>query len=601
MFFLIPKLFFSLEKNDSLPVYFSSATESEKNIIDTSLTQFQDYTPRNTLGNTGLAQNPLTIIIPERALGFQYSTNYFESYLFDKNNRRYFFTYKPYTDVTLFLGQKKEQVFRLVHTQNISKRLNLSVEFNRTRTEGWYSRQNVNHNNLSLSSNYVNKKNNYSLFFSGMYNKLQSAENGGIRNDTIFEEVDLTDKKLIRVNLSSAQRRISNSEVFAKQNFYFGRRSNDSLKIVYRSSCFSHIVNFENNKWVYEDKDSSTFDFYNAILEDSVTTLDSIQYYSLENSFAFELLSKNRSKEDRMLKGAAFVTHQYIDLSSRNGRMDSVMNNFIAGIKIDNKTRNRNVGFLFEGDYLLSGVNSNDYKSKLSINIGSNDSTGVFSIFANVDNRTPDLIYGKYCSNHFAWNNKFNKVFMASQSISYVNKKYKLECAATLYQFTNYLYFDNYSMPRQLDGSLSMFSAFLRKDFKLKNWHLCNKVIYQYVPDSTVLRFPAVITKHSLYYENNLFKKALSIQVGADIFYYSSYMANIYMPALSQYYIQNEKRIGNYPFVDVFLNMKIKSARVFVKMEHVNSGLMGRTYYAVPHQPYTDRVFKIGINWKFYD
>ena len=47
--------------------------------------------------------------------------------------------------------------------------------------------------------------------------------------------------------------------------------------------------------------------------------------------------------------------------------------------------------------------------------------------------------------------------------------------------------------------------------------------------------------------------------------------------------------------------MKIKNARVFLKMEHVNSGLMGRTYYAAPHKPYTDRIFKIGINWKFYD
>ena len=88
--------------------------------------------------------------------------------------------------------------------------------------------------------------------------------------------------------------------------------------------------------------------------------------------------------------------------------------------------------------------------------------------------------------------------------------------------------------------------------------------------------------------------------MGLDVSFFTSYYANAYMPALGLYYLQNEKKIGNYPFIDFFFNMKIKRARIFFKTEHVNSGFMG-AYYLAPHIPAPDRCIKLGINWAFYD
>ena len=61
----------------------------------------------------------------------------------------------------------------------------------------------------------------------------------------------------------------------------------------------------------------------------------------------------------------------------------------------------------------------------------------------------------------------------------------------------------------------------------------------------------------------------MEIQLGLDIFYFTSYYGDAYMPALGMFYIQNKKQIGNYPFADIFFNFKVKRARVFLKVAWV--------------------------------
>ena len=54
-------------------------------------------------------------------------------------------------------------------------------------------------------------------------------------------------------------------------------------------------------------------------------------------------------------------------------------------------------------------------------------------------------------------------------------------------------------------------------------------------------------------------------------------------------------------FVDFFLNVKIKTVRVFIKADHLNSSMSGNNYMITPHYPANDRTFKLGISWRFWD
>ena len=73
------------------------------------------------------------------------------------------------------------------------------------------------------------------------------------------------------------------------------------------------------------------------------------------------------------------------------------------------------------------------------------------------------------------------------------------------------------------------------------------------------------------------------------------------MPATRNFYIQNDKEIGNYIYVDVFFNLQVKRARLFLKYINLGSLFNYYNYYTVPSYPMQDDGFRFGVSWMFYD
>ena len=91
------------------------------------------------------------------------------------------------------------------------------------------------------------------------------------------------------------------------------------------------------------------------------------------------------------------------------------------------------------------------------------------------------------------------------------------------------------------------------------------------------------------------------IQTGITFSYFSKYYANSYNPLLSEFNLQNNVEIGNYPVIDVFINARVRSMRLFLKAEHINTLLSKKgNYYSAPNYPYRDYVLRFGIVWNFF-
>jgi hypothetical protein len=73
------------------------------------------------------------------------------------------------------------------------------------------------------------------------------------------------------------------------------------------------------------------------------------------------------------------------------------------------------------------------------------------------------------------------------------------------------------------------------------------------------------------------------------------------MPASRMFYLQDEKKIGNYVYIDAFINLMVKRFRIYVKYQHLNSLWTQPRYYMVPHYPMQEAAFKFGMSWSFYD
>lgn len=569
--------------------------------LENSLTNLQNYLSRYHLGNSGMAINKPGEKFQMKTLGFKYSSNNFQDYCFTKQNLKFYDTRVPYSDLIYVMGSKKESNFKLTFSYNVKKNWNITANFSRIRSEGFYLRQSTNDNFLSISSVYRSKTNRYNILTGILFNYVQNLENGGIVDDSLFENTSNLDKKLLDINLASAKGTYRNRSVFVNQYLNFGKTENDTSEnsMIIPNSRVMLSTTFDDVVLKYED-DAPLGGFYSNFFYDSIKTNDSTYNVKLENELSWKRLDngKHRGLGDRIGLGLKAKDQFFF---TRQRDVDTTFNNILVGAEIFNTYSDHRLWFNVAADYCLSGYNESDYRFKGALKKGILDSLTSLSIGIIVGSQTPDYIYNLYNSNHFKWENDFTQTFENAVRLGFVMEKYKLAVGLNYKEITDPVYFDNYNFARQYKGTIPLASASLKKDFTFFNWHLNNNVLYQYVPDSTVIRLPEYVLEHSLFYENDLFKKAMRIQIGASVFFVSGYYADKYMPATAQFYLQDDKKYGNYPFIDFFINARIKSTKVFFKIDHLNSGWMGNKYMTTSDYPWSDRTFKLGVSWRFFD
>ncbi len=91
------------------------------------------------------------------------------------------------------------------------------------------------------------------------------------------------------------------------------------------------------------------------------------------------------------------------------------------------------------------------------------------------------------------------------------------------------------------------------------------------------------------------------LQTGITFKYFSKYYSNEYNPLISAFHIQTDKKIGNFPLIDLFLNARIQRTRIYLKAEHFNSKLTGNNFYSSPSYPYRDFIIRFGLVWNFFN
>ena len=582
-------------------------------VIDTLLNKYQVYTNRNNLGNNGLASVKQTMeLLPE--IGFNYLIGNFNLYKYNNDDVNYYNTRTPYTEFFYLIGAKKEQEFRLIHTQNVNKNLNFAANFKRVRSEGLYQRQNTNHNCVNISSNYKSPDGRYSLLSDVIYNNLKNSENGGIATDSSFEESSKLDKKLIPVNLLTAQRRERERSFYLKQFINLGYKKteqiNDSVSIhkLIPTSNFSHSFFIQDNARVYFDNQSKSSGFYSDFFNDSTKTLDSSYFWKIENKISWQTTQAKADDKSRRVGAELAFKHQYVELrqyvysnTEKQSKYDSSFRNIIAQGRLFNYDNGQKFFYDINAKYVAGGFNKGNYDFGILLKQLFKSDRNYLQFKGIVKYQAPEFFYQQYASNHFNWSNHFNNTTMQWLDIRFISKQLFFEAGCSAVQYRSFVYFDNTANPKQLGSDLKIVSAFLKKDIHIKKFTLSNNIIYQKSADSTVVKIPEFVSYESFFFSLDLFKKALQTQIGFDLFYNTSYFANAYMPATGMFYLQNKKQIGGYPYLDFFLSMKIKTARIFLKYEHINSGLIGNTYYSSFHYPMPDRLFKFGISWKFFD
>ena len=115
-----------------------------------------------------------------------------------------------------------------------------------------------------------------------------------------------------------------------------------------------------------------------------------------------------------------------------------------------------------------------------------------------------------------------------------------------------------------------------------------------------ILNVPEFITRNTIVFSTQMFKKALYLQTGLNFQFFSKYYADRYSGLIGEFASQNDRKIGEYPRLDFFINAKVQQTRIFFKFEHFNSHQTGYNYYSAPFTPYKDSVIRFGLVWNFF-
>ena len=222
-----------------------------------------------------------------------------------------------------------------------------------------------------------------------------------------------------------------------------------------------------------------------------------------------------------------------------------------------------------------------------------------------VSNTLPSFYMRHYHSNHYNWDNdNMDKEFRTRVEGELNISHWGTNLRAGVENIKNYTYFNQSALPEQNGGNIQVLSATLKQDFRLGIFHLDNEVTWQKTSNETVLPLPQLSLYHNFYILAKLAKKVLTVQLGADVRYFTKYNAPAYAPGVQQFHLQPTDdlvEIGGYPIVNVYANLHLKRTRIFAMMYHVNAGMGSANSFLVPHYPINPRLFKIGVSWNFYD
>lgn len=603
--------------------------------IDTLLTNFHNYNPvlKNSItasytGNYGGAYLDNDFSKRGDATGFYFFRTH-DIFFLNPTQLNHYNTTTPYTMLDYSQSENKnrfnETRFNILHSQNVNRYLNLTFRYDQAKSQGQYKYQENKNHFITLYSSY--NRDALSIYGGFIFNRVYNQEPGGVSND---DDLLTVEPEWIVMNLTDASSTYRNSTWFANAEYRLGTREegvdDESKSIFIPQAGILYTLQISNNTRLFNEggeMDNSSF-FKNSWMNQNYSN-DSVRFNVVTNQVQLKLYESAQRKFSfgkRAFAGIEMVktsmgAHGYekpvfpfhpgdFDGSFFMGptpRRDSqnYSNAFFGGGVFRENGRFWN--WNFDGKQYFTGIKGGQTEINgiiaKPIRFGK-DSLANIRISGNLWNRAPDFFQQRYFSNRVKWENDFANEQIMNAAFRFASPVHLLEAGARYSLFNNYIYHDTLGIPAQTKSELLILSAYLNKDFHWKKLNLQTQILWQKASAPRYVHLPDLSARAVLSFDMVL-SKVLFMQLGADVRYNTAYYADAYQPATGLFYLQNSKKLGNYPYMDLFANLKLKRTRVFFQYLNAGSLFLERKYFTALHYPMNKATFRLGVSWSFYD
>ena len=573
------------------------------------------------LGLIGSAVKPL-YFQPVEEIGKQLGFNTYGFYAFDARKAKYYNTKSPYTNMHYAQSGGGMLYLDFTHSQNIKPRLNATFDVKRLTTSKQFGAPNSREDRLVdswaalLSVNYESADGKYTIL--GSYNHFNHApvEQGGIKplvDSVAYVEVgDLGNYRSFLPRLSNASSRDWRNEFHIYQQYQL----TNGFQVY-------HTIDFQQRRDFYHDfsfkaDTLSGRTYYGQVLPIDANELSTVRdtlslalkYRLVENKFGIKGIYRGfsyrlhlrhrlynlRSDFNDNLEGYQAYKHKYnhevITGAWANYFFPDSLKRAYAELEIGNVQSNLNVRIKSEyiGPRLKAGVSILSTPASILDEYLINDGGSWFRASSTALNTGATRLSNQNSSN-----------FYASTAIG--SKKLTVSPAAYLSLIDNYIYYDTQAQVQQLSAPVYIARAGLGLEYRWKRLTIANQIFVAVTDKKDIVRMPTIANNTTITHDF-IYAKKLHINLGAEIYYRSAYLADNYMPLSRQFYLQDAatgRKAWGYPVVDVFANLKVSKVRIFVKFAHANQGFPAQGYFVGSVYPGMRRTFLLGANWPLFD
>lgn len=572
-------------------------------------------------------------------------------------------TKTPYTELaywgTLFANKEKEESnIKILTTQNILPELNLTLEYHRFGGNGMLNNEKTDNRTAVISTNYMGKR--YLMHAGYIYNKVQRNENGGIVDNFWIRDTSV-DVREIAVHLTDASNLTKKNTVYLDQSYripfnFIGKTgqkkqkkaeqarrdsimaSGDSTAIaallsagtleedaepqadtlntnittafIGHSSEYSVFTKFYKDNISASDTDGRNF-YSNRFYLNPTASADSMRVMRLDNRIYLRLqpwaddgiISKiDIGVGDKLLNYYNTTPDSYLVKS-----MNSVLNSMYLYAGAQGQFK-KYLKWDAMGRYTFLGHEINDFGIQANISFMAypfrkdRNSPLVLNAHFRTDLNEPDHYQQQFYSNHFRWNNDFGKISTTQIGADLIIPRWKLQASFGYSILNNNIYYDANGIIRQNGGTMSIITASLKKNFTAWLFHFDHQALFQVSSDQAIVPLPMLALNLRYYFQFDVVKKVMQMQLGVDGRYNTLWHAQAYNPVLGVFYNQNSERYGNCPLLDVFINIQWKRACIFLKAININMGWPNKSadYFSAHNYITSPLAFKFGIYWPFY-
>ncbi|SHJ95482.1 putative porin [Pseudozobellia thermophila] len=529
---------------------------------------------------------------------------------------KYYNVATPMSDLFFKTTFEQGQLLDASLAFNTSRRLNFSIAFKGFRSLGKYQYNQAESGQFRTTTNYVTANGRYSLRAHIAAQDMDIEANGGlVSEEEQFEskDPDFTNRVKIDVRFNDALNRILGKRYYFDHLYKLVKKDQDSSRMEKTSLGIGHQFNYETKYYSFNQTSANSYfgdafqtsisdranlktmynqvnaEFYNATLGRLQGNVSLYNYNYFFNSILIAedgTVIPNKLKGEEVAIGAEYEKRiQGFDFRAKgkynvSGRLGGSFLQASTAYLLNDRHKLRASGHVSEQmpnfNFLL---NQSDYSNYNWLNLYTFDKEQVFGL-----------------------NLGFESEVWGDLSLSYTT-------------VGNYTYFGtnveataeddgdtSIVMPLQESNVLNHTKVKYSKELKWGKFALNNTLMYQNVSQANqVLNVPELVTRNTLYFSSDVFKKAMFLQTGITLKYFTEYYMDGYNPLLGEFYLQNDEKLGGYPMLDFFINARIQQTRIYLKAEHFNSSF-GKTseFYSAPNYPYRDFVIRFGLVWNFF-